>query len=51
MSIYLLYMYHMYRYVKENHLFAGLWYGSVKPDMTVFLEPIAKEFSRLSVEG
>ena len=51
MSIYLLYMYHMYRYVKENRLFAELWYGSVKPDMTVFLEPIAKEFSKLLFEG
>ena len=37
--------------MKENRLFAGLWYGSVKPNMTVFLEPLAKELSRLSVEG
>ncbi|XP_065900912.1 uncharacterized protein [Dysidea avara] len=39
------------RFVQENRVFAGLWYGSVKPDMTIFLKPVAKELQKLQQEG
>ena len=31
--------------------FGGLWYGSVKPDMTLFLGPVAKALTKLSKHG
>lgn len=31
----------VYRILKENRLFGGLWHGS-KPDMALFLKPLAK---------
>ena len=39
------------RFAQENRVFAGLWYGSVKPDMTIFLKPVAKELQKLQQEG
>lgn len=32
-------------------MFAGLWYGSAKPDMTLFLKPLALSLKRLHDEG
>lgn len=29
------------RIAKENRLFAGVWYGCAKPDMGLFLQPLA----------
>ena len=38
------------RILKENRVFAGLWYGS-KPDMSLFLKPVAKSLKSLAKEG
>ena len=40
-----------YRFTKENRIFAGLWYGSSKPDMTLFLKPMASTLTKLSIDG
>ena len=32
-------------------LFAGLWHGSIKPDMSLFLKPLAKSLQKLATEG
>ena len=32
-------------------IFAGIWYGTLKPDMTLFLKPVANALSRLFLEG
>ena len=39
------------RAAKENRLLAGLWYGAIKPEMTLFLKPMAKALQRLHTEG
>ena len=39
------------RFVKENRIFAGLWYGDQKPDMTLFLRPLCEALTRLYNEG
>lgn len=49
-----LYMYNVfcvYRVAKENRLFAGVWYGSMKPDMSLFLKPLALSLKELFIEG
>lgn len=40
-----------FRVAKENRLFAGLWYGSTKPDMTLFLKPFAHSLAKLYSDG
>ena len=40
-----------YRIAKQNRLLAGLWYGNCKPDMTLFLKPLAKTLIKLHNEG
>lgn len=42
---------HLHRVAKENRIFAGLWYGSAKPDMSLFLKPVAMSLKRLYFEG
>ena len=32
------------RYKSENMLFAGIWYGTRKPEPNFFLEPLYREF-------
>ena len=39
------------RVKKENRLFAGLWYGSQKPDMTLFLAQMCKSLAKLYTDG
>ena len=39
------------RVAKENRLFAGLWYGSQKPDMSLFLKPLSQSLTLLYEEG
>ena len=39
------------RMLKENTLFAGLWFGEIKPNMQLFLKPLVKELSRLETSG
>ena len=44
-------LYSLHRIAKENRIFAGLWYGPGKPDMTVFLKPMAQSLKMLRNEG
>lgn len=44
-------VYCFYRIANENVIFAGLWYGSTKPDMTLFLKPLALSLKKLHNEG
>ena len=37
--------------MKENRIFAGLWYGSEKPDMTLFLKPLCNALTKLYTDG
>lgn len=39
------------RILKENRIYAGLWYGSAKPDMTLFLKPLSLTLKKLYHEG
>ena len=39
------------RVLKENTLFAGLWFGETKPNMQLFLKPLVKELSVLESSG
>ena len=32
-------------------LFAGLWHGSIKSDMDLFMKPLAESLQSLSTEG
>ena len=41
----------LYRILKENRIFAGLWYGSVKPNMSIFLKPMAQSLKQLYDKG
>jgi hypothetical protein len=36
---------------KESRIFGGLWYGSAKPDMSLFLKPMAISLKNLYLEG
>ena len=38
------------RVLKENRIFTGLWYGS-KPNMSLFLKPLARSLQSLSKDG
>lgn len=40
-----------YRITTEYRLLAGLWYGSSKPDMSLFLKPMAKTLQRMYDDG
>ena len=40
-----------YRIAKENLVLAGLWYGTVKPDMSLFMKPLTEALKRLHDEG
>ena len=42
--------YHL-RVLKENTLFAGLWFGEMKPNMQLFLKPLTMELSALESSG
>ena len=35
----------------RKQIFAGLWLGSVKPDMTLILKPMTDEITKLSNNG
>ena len=37
--------------LKENSIFAGLWFGETKPNMSVFLKPIVTELIKLESYG
>ena len=39
------------RIARPNRLLAGLWYGNGKPDMTLFLKPLAETLIKLHNEG
>ena len=39
------------RYKKEYRIFGGLWYGTSKPNMLVFLQPLASTLKRLCKDG
>ena len=39
------------RCATEYRLLAGLWYGNNKPDMSLFLKPLAKALQKLYHEG
>lgn len=39
------------RVLKENRIFAGIWYGCAKPDMSLFLKPVALSLKKLYLEG
>ena len=39
------------RIAKENRIFGGLWYGTTKPDMSLFLKPLADALSKLVTDG
>ena len=41
----------MCRVLKENRIFAGVWYGCAKPDMSLFLKPVATSLKKLYLEG
>lgn len=41
----------MHRVNKENRLLAGLWYGSSKPEMSLFLQPLAETLTKLYKHG
>lgn len=41
----------IFRFAKENRIFAGLWYGDQKPEMTLFLKPLCRALTRLYDEG
>lgn len=43
--------FHVCRVKKENRLFAGMWYGSSKPDMSLFLKPLAETLTKLYKDG
>ena len=47
----MLYFYQFARILKENRIFAGLWYGSMKPNMKVFLKPMAQSLKQLHNKG
>ena len=38
------------RYKSENMVFAGIWYGTRKPEPTLFLEPLYGEFEIMEKE-
>ena len=37
--------------MKENMIFVGIWYGTLKPDMTLFLKPLSISLSKLFYTG
>jgi len=37
--------------MKENRILAGLWYGSAKPNMSIFLKPMAKAMKDIYDNG
>lgn len=39
------------RTARENRILAGLWYGNAKPDMSVFLKPMASSLKKLYHDG
>lgn len=39
------------RVMKENMIFAVIWYGTLKPDMTLFLKPLSISLSKLFYTG
>ena len=39
------------RILKENRLFCGVWSGSLKPDMSLFLKPVATSLKQLYTDG
>ena len=43
--------YYFFRITKENRIFAGLWYGHIKPDMSLFLKPLAVALRTLYTDG
>jgi len=39
------------RHIMENVILAGLWFGELKPNMTVFLKPVFNELMKLEQHG
>ena len=39
------------RTLKENSIFAGLWFGETKPNMSIFLKPVITELIKLESHG
>ena len=44
-------LFYFCRFLRQNLLLVGLWYGEKKPTMTSFLAPLTKELNRLSEHG
>ena len=44
-------VYIVHRVTKENRIFAGVWYGNAKPDMSLFLELLTRSLKELYLEG
>ena len=42
---------YIHRIAKENLILAGLWYGTVKPDMSLFMKPLTEALKSLHDEG
>lgn len=40
-----------YRFSTEYRILGGLWYGTSKPDMSLFLKPLAKSLKNLFDNG
>lgn len=40
-----------YRVSKENRILTGLWYGSLNPDMSLFLRPVVESLKKLHTDG
>ena len=41
----------LFRIHKDYRIFAGIWHGSSKPDMSLFLQPIATTLKKLYTTG
>ena len=39
------------RILRENSIFAGLWFGETKPNMSLFLKPVITELIKLESHG
>jgi len=39
------------RFISDNRLFGGLWFGSKKPKMNIFLKPMVHDLAKLYNEG
>ena len=43
--------YSFYRFSRKNKIFAGLWFGTSKPDFRTFLEPFGNTLKEMFDKG